>query len=66
MEKIIMKSIIEYLKKKPSLKGQFFDKGELKRLARVCGLNPEYARMELRKQGFILTKNINGIAVWKK
>ena len=46
-----MRSIIEYLKKKPSLKGQFFDKGELKRLARVCGLSPEDARMELRKQG---------------
>ncbi len=61
-----MKSIIEYLKKKPSLKGQVFDKGELKRLARVCGLSPEDARMELRKQGFTLTKNTNGIAVWKK
>jgi hypothetical protein len=35
-----MKSIIEYLTKKPSLKGQVFDKGELKRLARVCGLSP--------------------------
>jgi hypothetical protein len=61
-----MKSIIEYLTKKPSLKGQVFDKGELKRLARVCGVSPEEARMELRKQGFTLTKNTNGIAVWKK
>ena len=61
-----MKSIVEYLKCKPSLKGQIFDKGELKRLARVCGLSPEEARMELRKHGFCLTKNHHGIAVWIK
>jgi hypothetical protein len=61
-----MKSIIEYLTKKPSLNGQIFDRGELKRLARLCGLSPGEARMELRKQGFTLTKNNNGIALWKK
>ncbi len=62
----IVKSIVEYLKHKPSLKGQLFDQGELKRLARVCGLSPEGARSELRKQGLILTKNDHGIAIWKR
>jgi hypothetical protein len=61
-----MISIAEYLKHKPSLKGLIFDKGELKRLARVCGLSTEDARIELRKHGFILTKNDHGIAIWKK
>jgi hypothetical protein len=61
-----MKSIIEYLKDKPSLKGQLYDHGELKRLARVCGISPEEARSELRKHGFILTKNDHGIAIWKR
>jgi hypothetical protein len=61
-----MKSIVEYLKCRPSLKKHIFDKGELKRLARVCGLSPEEARLELRKQGFCLTKNHHGIAVWIK
>lgn len=61
-----MKSIVEYLKDKLGLKGQLFDHGELKRLARVCGMSPEEARSELRKRGFILTKNDHGIAVWKR
>jgi hypothetical protein len=61
-----MKSLVEYLKRKPELKGQVFDKGELKRLARVCGLSPGEARKELITKGFILTKNDHGIAVWKK
>ena len=61
-----MRSIVEYLEHKPSLKGQVFDKGELKRLSRICGQSAEEARIELRKQGSILTKNDHGIAVWKR
>ena len=61
-----MRSIVEYLENKPSLKGQIFDRGELKRLARICGLSTEEARSELRKHGFILAKNDHGIAVWKR
>lgn len=61
-----MWSIVEYLEHKPSLTGQIFNKGELKRLARICGLSEEEARSELRKHGFILTKNDHGIAVWKR
>jgi hypothetical protein len=61
-----MRSIIEYLNSKESLRGQIFNQGELKRLARVCGLSPDEARTELRIHGFTLTKNDHGIAVWKK
>ncbi len=61
-----MRSISDYLKCRPSLKGQIFDRGELKRVARACGLSPEDARSELKKLGFTLTKNIHGLGVWVK
>jgi len=35
-------------------------------VARACGLSPEDARSELKRLGFTLTKNIHGLAVWKK
>jgi hypothetical protein len=34
-----MGPISEYLKKKPGLKGQILDRGEVNRLARDCGLS---------------------------
>ena len=61
-----MRSINDYLKCRPGLKGQILDRGELKRVARACGLSPEDARSELKRLGFTLTKNIHGLAVWKK
>jgi hypothetical protein len=61
-----MKSIREYLKHKPGLKGQILDRGELKRVARACELSPQEARSELIKLGFILTKNDHGLTIWKK
>jgi hypothetical protein len=50
-----MKPVREYLKRKPCLRGQILDRGELKRVARACGLSPQDARSELRKLGFALT-----------
>jgi hypothetical protein len=61
-----MKSIREYLKHKPGLRDQIFDRGELKRVARACGLSPHEARSELRKLGFILTTNNHGLTIWMK
>ncbi len=61
-----MRSIIEYLKSKPGLKGQIFDRGELKRVARACGLSPEDTRSELKRLGFTLTENNHGLTVWRK
>ena len=61
-----MKSIREYLKSKPGLKGRILDRGELKRVARACGLSPQEARSELRKLGFTLTKNDHGLTIWMK
>jgi hypothetical protein len=61
-----MKSIKEYLKHKPSLRGQILDRGELKRVARACGLSPHEARSELRKLGFILKTNSHGLTIWTK
>jgi hypothetical protein len=61
-----MKSIREYLKRKPGLKGRILDRGELKRVARACGLSPQEARSELRKLGFTLTKNDHGLTIWMK
>ena len=63
---LIMKSIREYLKRKPGLKGRILDRGELKRVARACGLSPQEARSELRKLGFTLTKNDHGLTLWMK
>jgi hypothetical protein len=37
----------------------------LKRVAQACGLSPQEARSELKKLGFILTKNNHGLTVWK-
>ncbi len=61
-----MRSINDYLKCRPGLKGQILDHGELKRVARACGLSPEDTRSELKKLGFTLTKNVHGLAVWKR
>lgn len=61
-----MRSITEYLKSKPGLKGRILDRGELKRVARACGLSPQDARSELRKMGFTLTKNNHGLTIWMK
>ncbi len=61
-----MRPINDYLKCRPGLKGQILDHGELKRVARACGLSPEDARSELKRLGFTLTKNIHGLAVWRK
>jgi hypothetical protein len=61
-----MKSIKEYLKHKPGLRGRILDRGELKRVARACGLSPHEARAELRKLGFILTTNDHGLTIWTK
>jgi len=63
---LVMKSIREYLKRKPGLKGQILDRGELKRVARACGLSPQEARSELRKLGFTLAKNNHGLTMWMK
>ncbi|RQW81472.1 MAG: hypothetical protein EHM14_00910 [Methanothrix sp.] len=60
-----MKPIREYIKHKPCLRGQILDRGELKRVAEACGLSPQEARSELKKLGFILTKNNHGLTVWK-
>ncbi len=61
-----MRPITEYLEKRPSLKGQILDHGELKRLARACGISPEEARSELKRLGFTLTRNHHGMAVWRR
>ncbi len=61
-----MRSINDYLKCRPGLKGQILDRGELKRVARACGLSPDDARSELKRLGFTLTKNTHGLPVWKK
>ncbi len=61
-----MRSINDYLKCRPGLKGQILDRGELKRVARACGLSPEDARSELKRLGFTLTKNSHGLSVWRK
>jgi len=61
-----MKAIQEYMKHKPCLRGQIFDRGELKRVAQACGLSPQEARSELKRLGFALTKNHHGLRVWKK
>jgi hypothetical protein len=61
-----MKAIREYMRHKPCLRGQIFDRGELKRVAEACGLSPEEARSELRKLGFILTKNHHGLTIWRR
>jgi hypothetical protein len=63
---LIMKSISEYLKHKPGLRGRILDRGELKRVARACGLSPQEARSELRKLGFTLTTNSHGLTMWMK
>jgi hypothetical protein len=60
-----MKAIREYIKHKPCLRGQILDRGELKRVAQACGLSPQEARSELKKLGFVLTKNDHGLTVWK-
>ncbi len=59
-----MRAIREYLKHKPCLRGQILDRGELKRVAQACGLSPQEARGELRRLGFILTRNNHGLPVW--
>ena len=59
-----MRAIREYLKHKPCLRSQILDRGELKRVAQACGLSPQEARMELRRLGFILTRNNHGLPVW--
>jgi len=61
-----MKAIREYMKHKPCLRGQILDRGELKRVARACGLSPQETRSELKKLGFVLTKNDHGLMIWKK
>jgi hypothetical protein len=61
-----MKAIREYLKHKPCLRGQILDRGELKRVAQACGLSPQQARLELKEQGFILTRNNHGLTIWKR
>ncbi len=61
-----MKAIREYIKHKPCLRGQILDRGELKRVAHACDLSPQEARLELKKLGFILTKNHHGLMIWKK
>ena len=61
-----MKPVREYLKRKPGLRDQILDRGELKRVARACGLSPQDARSELRKLGFTLTKNNHGLTIWTK
>jgi len=59
-----MRAIREYLKHKPSLRGQILDRGELKRVAQACGLSPQEARGELRKLGYVLSKNRHGLPIW--
>jgi hypothetical protein len=61
-----MKPVREYLKRKPCLRGQILDRGELKRVARACGLSQQDVRSELRKLGFALTKNNHGLTIWMK
>ncbi len=61
-----MKAIREYLEHKPCLRGRILDRGELKRVAQACGLSPEDARSELRKLGFILTRNNHGLSIWTR
>ena len=60
-----MGPISEYLKKKPGLKGQILDRGEVNRLARACGLSLQEARTELKRLGFTLTKNSHGLTIWR-
>jgi hypothetical protein len=59
-----MRAIREYLKHKPCLRGQILDRGELKRVARACGLSPQEARGELRRLGYVLSKNSHGLPIW--
>ena len=59
-----MRAIREYLKHKPCLRGQILDRGELKRVAQACGLSPQDARMELRRLGYVLSKNSHGLPIW--
>ena len=61
-----MKAIGDYLKHKPCLRGQILDRGELKRVARACELSPMEVRSELKKLGFILSKNNHGLTIWMK
>jgi hypothetical protein len=61
-----MNHILDYLKRKPCLRDRVLDHGELKRVAKACGLSPQEARSELRKLGFTLTRNNHGIAIWMK
>ena len=61
-----MKAIREYLEHKPCLRDRILDRGELKRVAQACGLSPQDARSELRKLGFILTKNNHGLSIWTR
>ena len=61
-----MKAIREYMKHKPCLRDQIFDRGELKRVAHACGCSPEEARSELRSLGFILTRNPHGLTIWRR
>lgn len=61
-----MKTIREYLKHKPCLRGQILDRGELKRVAQACELSPQDTRSELRRLGFILTKNNHGLTIWTR
>ncbi len=61
-----MRAIYDYIRHKPSLRDQIFDRGELKRLARACGLTPQEARSELKKLGFVPIKNSHGLTIWKK
>jgi hypothetical protein len=61
-----MKSIREYLKHKPCLRGQILDRGELKRVAQACGLSPQDTRSELRRMGYTLTRNNHGLTIWTR
>jgi hypothetical protein len=61
-----MKAIGEYMEHKPCLRGQILDRGELKSVARACGLSPQDARSELRRLGFSLTRNNHGLMIWTR
>lgn len=63
---VTMQPVIEYLKHKPGLRDRILDRGELKRVARACGLSPQDARSELKKLGFTLTKNDHGLTIWMR
>ncbi len=61
-----MEDLISYFQRYPRRSHQILDGGELKRVAKACGLHPDDLRGQLKKLGFIKTQNKHGLTVWKR